>query len=316
LERARAADRGDPEPLADDATRELADRTDRNVVTPVRTALATARREGLIRHNPADDVALPHRPRVEEDNVTPRPFPTGTMELVVSRVHPDHRLMFELLAATGVRRSELLALEVRHLQLNGDRPLVQVRQRVRRQKGNGLVVGPLKSAYARRELPIPVELADRLRSQVGGREPTDLVFAAKVVARREGPVVGGGLLDPDNLAERVLSPACGEAGVEWAGFHTFRHTVASRMFAEGRNAKQVQKWLGHHSAAFTLNTYVHLCDDDDLGGPLGPTVSQTAPQTEGHRVHTKVHTGAADNRPETAIGSGPSEAAKPARLAG
>lgn len=53
----------------------------------------------------------------------------------------------------------------------------------------------------------------------------------------------------------------------WAGFHTFRHTVASRLFAEGRNVVQVQRWLGHHSASFTLDTYVHLLDND-LGEPL------------------------------------------------
>jgi len=39
------------------------------------------------------------------------------------------------------------------------------------------------------------------------------------------------------------------------------------LFAEGRNAVQVQRWLGHHSAAFTLATYVHLLDGD-LGAPL------------------------------------------------
>lgn len=33
------------------------------------------------------------------------------MELVVQLVHTDHRDTFELLAATGVRRSELLAFE-------------------------------------------------------------------------------------------------------------------------------------------------------------------------------------------------------------
>jgi integrase len=30
---------------------------------------------------------------------------------------------------------------------------------------------------------------------------------------------------------------------------------------------QVQRWLGHHSASFTLDTYVHLLDND-LGEPL------------------------------------------------
>jgi integrase len=82
----------------------------------------------------------------------------------------------------------------------------------------------------------------------------------------------GALLVPDNLAERVLAPACSEAAVEWAGFHTFRHTVASRLFAAGRNPVQVQRWLGHHSASFTLDTYVHLLEAD-LGQPLDPLPS-------------------------------------------
>jgi hypothetical protein len=30
----------------------------------------------------------------------------------------------------------------------------------------------------------------------------------------------------------------------------------------GLNPKQVQAWLGHHSAVFTLATYVHLLSDD------------------------------------------------------
>jgi integrase len=255
VERARAAGKRESAPLAAEATRERSDNTVRNALSPLRAALGTARREGLIRHNPVADVALPHRARIEEDEDRPRPFPNGVMELVVSLIHPGHRLMFELLAATGLRRSELLALEGRHLALDGDRPQVKVRQRVRRRIGVGLVMGPLKSHYARRDLLIPLDLADRLRSL--GTPDDQPVFTSSV----------GTLLDPDNLAERVLAPACAEAGVEWAGFHTFRHTVASRLFAAGRNPVQVQRWLGHHSPSFTLDTYVHLLDAD-LGEPL------------------------------------------------
>ncbi|MFL5862160.1 MAG: tyrosine-type recombinase/integrase [Solirubrobacteraceae bacterium] len=186
------------------------------------------------------------------------------MELVVSLAHADHRLMFELLAATGVRRSELLALEVRHLALDGESPHVKVRQRVRRQRGAGLVVGALKSRHARRDLPVDLPLARRLAAHVAGRDERELVFRSTV----------GTILDPDNVAERVLAPACAAAGVEWAGFHTFRHTVASRLFAGGRNVVQVQRWLGHHSPSFTLDTYVHLLDGD-LGEPLAPLTTNS-----------------------------------------
>ncbi len=109
--------------------------------------------------------------------------------------------------------------------LDGDRPHVKIRQRVRRRAGTGLVVGPLKSGYARRDLLIPLDLADRLRAL--GTPDDKPAFTSTV----------GTLLDADNLAERVLAPACSEAGVEWAGFHTFRHTVASRLFAAGRTPR-------------------------------------------------------------------------------
>lgn len=78
---------------------------------------------------------------------------------------------------------------------------------------------------------------------------------------------------PTNVADQTLAwsstdpPAAEEAGAPWAGFHTFRHTCASILFERGANAVQVQRWLGHHSAAFTLATYVHLLSDD-LGEPL------------------------------------------------
>lgn len=39
------------------------------------------------------------------------------------------------------------------------------------------------------------------------------------------------------------------------------------LFERGANAKQVQRWLDDHSAAFTLDTYVHLLEDQ-LGEPL------------------------------------------------
>jgi integrase len=72
----------------------------------------------------------------------------------------------------------------------------------------------------------------------------------------------GTVIDSSKLMSRVLKPAGRRAGVPWVGFHTFRHTCATTLFRRGLNAKQVQVWLGHHSPAFTLATYVHFLDDD------------------------------------------------------
>ena len=69
------------------------------------------------------------------------------------------------------------------------------------------------------------------------------------------------------VATRVLRQAAEEAGASWTGFHTFRHSCASMLFEGGKNAKQVQTWLGHHSPSFTVDTYVHLLRDGP-GEPL------------------------------------------------
>jgi hypothetical protein len=62
--------------------------------------------------------------------------------------------------------------------------------------------------------------------------------------------------------------------------------------ARARNAVQVQHWLGHHSAAFTLATYVHLLDGD-IGEPLElPTVTTwvtTPPPSSGQPESESAH---------------------------
>jgi integrase len=55
-------------------------------------------------------------------------------------------------------------------------------------------------------------------------------------------------------AYRVLVPAAHRAGVPWARFHTLRHTCAAMLIDAGASALRLQRWMGHHSAAFTLGT--------------------------------------------------------------
>ena len=122
-------------------------------------------------------------------------------------------------------------------------------------------MGPPKSRHGRRSVPLDAELVQALRGAHEGTEwpgDDDLVF----------PAGNGSPLSQSNLYRDALKLPREEADLAWVGFHTFRHTCASMLFAQGRNAVQVQRWLGHHSPAFTLARYVHLLDGD-IGEPLG-----------------------------------------------
>jgi hypothetical protein len=55
------------------------------------------------------------------------------------------------------------------------------------------------------------------------------------------------------------------------------------LFKRGFNAKQVQVWLGHHSPAFTLETYVHLLSDGLSETPFGGVESERGNPNENPR---------------------------------
>jgi integrase len=233
----------------------LSDATVKRIMAPLQACLGSAVREGMIRSNPPPEVKLPVRQAIEEDEEQVKAMTREQLDTLLNLVPSQWQVFFRFLAQTGLRISEASGLEWRHLQLNGSHPRVKVRQAL--VKGD---LGPPKSKYGRRDIPIDHGLVTALRAhRNAGDWPEDghPVFAAG----------NGAWLRPENLFRRVLQPAREEACLPWVGFHTFRHTCAMLLFAEGRNAKQVQHWLGHHSASFTLDTYIGLLDGD-IGDPL------------------------------------------------
>jgi integrase len=217
-----------------------------NVMMPVRSALATATREGLIRHNPARGLPLP---RTDEPTGDEEPqikvFSREQLAAVLAMAPEPHRLLFETLAGCGLRISEAIGLQRLHVLLDEPPPEICVRRAIVKER-----VGPPKSKYGRREIPLAPPLAARLREHLadGVDDPTALVFTNQV----------GRTLDPNTLRRRVLKPLVQEVGAPWAGFHTFRHTFASMHLSNGTNIVQLSHVLGHHSPAFTLSRYTHL----------------------------------------------------------
>lgn len=199
----RARKDGKSAPARRDA-RPLSDATVRNVLNPVRACFATAVREGRVRHNPTMGAGLPHRERVrDEDGEEVRALTREQLAAFLAVVHPRHRTMMRLLAATGLRVSELLALQWRHLRLDGSEPAVRVRRAIAR----GRVEAP-KSRYGRRDVPLDADLVSELRRHRQASEwpgDEDLMF----------PSLSGTPLNPENLRRDVIRPAREEVEAPW-----------------------------------------------------------------------------------------------------
>jgi integrase len=282
--------------LRDLEAKPLADATIRNILCPVRACLGTAVEEELIRHNPTAKVAVPRRERADDEHEDDE-HEVGVLSreqlatLLALLPEGQWRLLFRFLVVTGLRISELIALEWRHLVLDGSTPHVKVRRAIVRGR-----LGQVKTRYGRRDLRLPFELvADLRRHRRDSEWPGDghPVF----------PSMTGTPLEPGNLRRRVLAPAAEEADVAWCALHTFRHTCASLLFARGRNVVQVQKHLGHHKPSFTLDTYVHLLPDE-LGEPLDLATELEGGNRVAPQPHETGRNGASATEPDSALERG------------
>jgi integrase len=233
----------------------LRDRSIANTITPLRLAVDAAVAEGLLDVNPFDAAVLPRRRAGRAWEMKERRFLTREeLGRLLDEAPSKWRPLFDLLAATGLRISEAIALRWSDLHLDGLTPRLQVSRAI--VKG---VVGAPKSRHGKRLVPLPPELAATLSAL----RPTDAPDDAFVFPGRDG-----GPSDPGALRRRVLVPAAGRAGLSGIGFHTLRHTCASLLIESGLNVLRLQRWMGHHSPAFTLEVYGHLLDGGDLGPPL------------------------------------------------
>lgn len=269
----------------DEQGKRLTDATVANIVIPLRAALRTANREGLIRHNPSQGLALPHREEFADEEEKIKVFSREQLAAVLAMAPEPHKLLFEILATCGLRISEAIALQRLHLQIDGSAPEVCVRRAM--VKGR---IEPPKTKYGRREIRLPAPLVYRLRAYLAALDDQD--STAFVFTNRDGNPI-----EPGNLRRRGLKPLVEEVDAPWAGFHTFRHTFASLHLSQGTNLLQLSRALGHHSAAFTLSRYTHL-----LPGEEAPALDLSAATTTQPAIEVLAF---ADDRRVHARGLGP-----------
>jgi integrase len=156
-----------------------------------------------------------------------------------------YRQMVLLAAATGLRASELLALKWGDISF--DSLEISLNRGVVHQ-----VIGDLKTEASRKPLPLDPDLAQSLlawrRVSPFNRE-TDWVFASPEM-EGEQPYW------PENLLRRHIRPAAKRCGInKRIGWHTFRHSYATHLKANGEDVKVVQESLRHANSRITLDIY-------------------------------------------------------------
>ena len=148
------------------------------------------------------------------------------------------RLVLLTLGITGLRRSELIALDWRDLSLEGSKPSLLVR------RGKG--------GKPRRQ-PLAPQLAAELRRLRDERRaaPNDPAFCGLAGRRLQEAILA-----------RIISRAAERARLDkHVTAHTLRHTAATWLRQATGDARLVAEYLGHADLS-TVSRYAHVATDE------------------------------------------------------
>jgi integrase len=210
--------------------------------------------------DPFRDLEAPPKPRQESDWLTPDEFrrllgAAGRPQRNLPGLAERDQLVLLTLVLTGLRRSELCALDWRDLELDGRKPSLLVRSG--------------KGGKSRRQ-PIPASLARQLQRLANAHSPgpADPVFCG----------LQGGRLQQTILAD-IIGRAAKRAGLEkHVTAHTLRHTAATWLRQERGDTRLVAEYLGHADLS-TVARYAHV-DREELFEAAGRLEALAVPGDE------------------------------------
>lgn len=165
-------------------------------------------------------------------------------------INPRFAALIEPAGHTGLRFGELAALRTSRLDLAGG--AITVEQTLS-EVGGHLIVGPPKTAAARRTVALPAFLTDVLGQHIEMFPSDGLVFTAP----QGGPIRAG------NFRRRYFQLAVEASVGAPLRFHDLRHSHVASLIEAKTHPMAIAKRLGHTSVRTVLDVYGHLFDGLD-----------------------------------------------------
>lgn len=272
------------------------------IVCALKKIFAAGEKAGVVRVNPCVDLRAGGKRAAEKEALTRQQMRTLEDAVAGTRIYPF--VMIGLYA--GLRREEILGLQWDCVHLDGAAPYISVRRALRWVHNQPVVSDELKSAAARRDVPIPPTLvgclADLQRTATGDYvisssdgQPWSMTAyrnAWRYITRRQTGTAkrtehGETVLREKKLGETVRNSRV-RITIDFAVTpHILRHTYITNLILSGANVKVVQYLAGHSKAEITLNIYSHLmdrCPEANLGAVLAAFPAQESAENVSPKI--------------------------------
>ena len=249
----------------DEAHHPLGVTTVRRVHATVRSALRDAVRAELVEYNAAQNAVVPSAPKFRV-----KPWEPEELGAFLDFISSDPLApVFELIAATGVRRGEAAGL--RWADVNLTEGYLVVRQQIVQLDGVELVCGVCHDVHRNLQFGPPKTASGDARRVDLSELATGALLVHHLTQQSAKEVLGeayrdhdlvaaqpnGDPMPPERLTKR-FSQLVRQAGIRPIRLHDLRHGRASMLLASGSDITVVSKLMGHSSHSFTADTYAHL----------------------------------------------------------
>lgn len=242
----------------------LSARTVRYVHTIVHRALRDAVEDGLLAVNPADRAKPPTAAQAKSPEL--HYWTPGQLAAFLGWARDDEDdllVAWQLLAATGMRRGEALALRWRDVDMAAATVAIRRSAVLVKHHGEGetIEIGPPKSGKAR-VVDVDPRTVAVLRAHRAKLAELDLRLARDDALALPGN--DGGVRHPERFSRTFLARVrraqgtLGADAVPSIRLHDVRHTHATALLLAGVHPKVVQERLGHANISITLDTYSHV----------------------------------------------------------
>ena len=241
----------------------LSPRTVRYVHTILSAALGAAVKTRRLARNPAADASPPTARQAKAPEMHPWNAAQLRAFLDWSRDNSPNHAPWHLLAYTGMRRGELLALRWQDIDLDAATVSVRRSAGVIKHKGAAREIreGDTKTARPR---TVDIDPATVAVLRAWKRERGLMAFQ---LAQDQALAFGnheGQFRDPETFSkvfkatQRRCARALGDAAPPEIRLHDLRHTHATIMLSEREPVHVVSQRLGHTSAVITMTVYAHV----------------------------------------------------------
>jgi integrase len=225
-------------------------------------ALKQAVKWSMLTVNPCSAVTPPRKAYVEKDILDIEEI--NNIRIYLQETHKTYYIIFMIAITTGMRRSEIAALEWSDINFETNR--ISVSKAMKYSDNHEIIISTTKNRSSTRTVDMTDSLTQALREWHQEQKLNKVMYGPYYIENHHSGKKRALVCTKENgeyvkldYYLRKLKKTLIELGIDkHVRFHDLRHTHATLLLEQNVEAKVIQERLGHSNISTTMDLYSHV----------------------------------------------------------